>query len=153
MVIINDFLCGLGSTALQHIWPYLTSLHVLLIDHCIHFTITLPLFILKLCWRICPHSETLDDLRSVIDKSKGLKVSAVRPLILAAEENLHNMMVDLDKVVTKVRALIWTIYVTWQYRPRMLCWFEECAPRSSASRWSQSACFGLNPLNPFVSQD
>lgn len=41
-------------------------------------------------------------LKSVIDKSKGLKVPAVRPLVLAAEENLHNMVVDLDKVVTKV---------------------------------------------------
>ncbi|XP_029021126.1 MICOS complex subunit MIC60 isoform X2 [Betta splendens] len=49
-------------------------------------------------------NETLDSLRSVIDKFKGLKVSAVRPLILAAEENLHNMMVDLNKVVTKVQS-------------------------------------------------
>uniref|UniRef100_A0AAQ6IE73 MICOS complex subunit MIC60 n=1 Tax=Anabas testudineus TaxID=64144 RepID=A0AAQ6IE73_ANATE len=49
-------------------------------------------------------NEALDSLKSVIDKSKGLKVSAVRPLVLAAEENLHNMMVDLDKVVTKVHS-------------------------------------------------
>ncbi|GLD73563.1 MICOS complex subunit MIC60, partial [Lates japonicus] len=46
-------------------------------------------------------SEALDSLKSVIDKSKGLKASAVRPLVLAAEENLHNMVVDLDKVITK----------------------------------------------------
>lgn len=52
---------------------------------------------------LCPHSQALDNLKSVIDKSKGLKVSAVRPLVLAAEENLHSMMVDLDKVVMKVR--------------------------------------------------
>ncbi|KAM7000733.1 MICOS complex subunit MIC60 isoform 2-T3 [Tautogolabrus adspersus] len=46
-------------------------------------------------------NEALDGLKSVIDESKGLKVSAVRPLVLAAEENLHNMVVDLDKSVTK----------------------------------------------------
>ncbi|CAJ1058395.1 MICOS complex subunit MIC60 [Xyrichtys novacula] len=45
----------------------------------------------------------LDSLKSVIDESKGLKVSAVRPVVLAAEENLHNMVVDLDKAVTKVQ--------------------------------------------------
>ncbi|XP_053284727.1 MICOS complex subunit MIC60 isoform X1 [Pleuronectes platessa] len=49
-------------------------------------------------------NEALDSLKSVIDKSKGLKVTAVRPLVLAAEENLHKMMVDLDKVVTKVQS-------------------------------------------------
>lgn len=49
-------------------------------------------------------NEALDSLKSVIDKSKGLKVTAVRPLVLAAEENLHNMVVDLDKVVTKVQS-------------------------------------------------
>lgn len=47
-------------------------------------------------------SEALESLKAVIDKSKGLKVAAARPLVLAAEENLHKMVVDLDKVVTKV---------------------------------------------------
>ncbi|KAK2849552.1 hypothetical protein Q5P01_009386 [Channa striata] len=49
-------------------------------------------------------NEALDNLKSVIDKSKGLKVPVVRPLVLAAEENLHNMTVDLDKVVAKVQS-------------------------------------------------
>lgn len=49
-----------------------------------------------------PGSEVLADLKSAIDKFKGSKVAAVRPLLLAAEENLHNMVVDLDKAVTKV---------------------------------------------------
>ncbi|XP_040903845.1 MICOS complex subunit MIC60 [Toxotes jaculatrix] len=49
-------------------------------------------------------NEALDSLKSVIEKSKGLKVTAARPLVLAAEENLHNMVVDLDKVVAKVRS-------------------------------------------------
>ncbi|XP_061643579.1 MICOS complex subunit MIC60 isoform X3 [Phyllopteryx taeniolatus] len=49
-------------------------------------------------------NEALDNLKSVIDKSKGLNVPAVRPLVLAAEENLHKMVVDLDKVVNKVQS-------------------------------------------------
>lgn len=49
-------------------------------------------------------NEALDSLKSVIDKSKRLNVTAVRPLVLAAEENLLNMVVDLDKVVTKVQS-------------------------------------------------
>ncbi|XP_077434668.1 MICOS complex subunit MIC60 isoform X2 [Vanacampus margaritifer] len=47
-------------------------------------------------------NDALDNLKSVIDKSKGRNVAAVRPLVLAAEENLHKMVVDLDKVVNKV---------------------------------------------------
>ncbi|XP_041800473.1 MICOS complex subunit MIC60 [Chelmon rostratus] len=49
-------------------------------------------------------NEAMDSLKSVIDASKSLKVTAVRPLVLAAEENLHKMVVDLDKVVTKVHS-------------------------------------------------
>ncbi|XP_061541261.1 MICOS complex subunit MIC60 isoform X2 [Phycodurus eques] len=49
-------------------------------------------------------NEALDNLKSVIDKSKGLNVPAVRPLVLAAEENLHKMVVDLDKVINKVQS-------------------------------------------------
>lgn len=50
-------------------------------------------------------SEVLDSLKSVIDRSKGLKISTARPVILAAEENLHKMVVDLDKVISKVGPL------------------------------------------------
>ncbi|KAM9741092.1 MICOS complex subunit MIC60 isoform 1-T1 [Menidia menidia] len=48
--------------------------------------------------------EALDGLRSVIEDSKGLKVPDARPLILAAEENLHKMVVDLDKTIAKVQS-------------------------------------------------
>uniref|UniRef100_UPI003AB08FF3 MICOS complex subunit MIC60-like n=1 Tax=Centroberyx gerrardi TaxID=166262 RepID=UPI003AB08FF3 len=48
--------------------------------------------------------DALDSLRSVIDKAKGSKVATIRPLVLAAEENLHSMVVDLDRVVTKVQS-------------------------------------------------
>lgn len=61
---------------------------------------------------LSPRSEALANLKSVIDKSKELKVTAVRPLVLAAEENLHNMVVDLDKVVTKVRTLFYKLWTT-----------------------------------------
>uniref|UniRef100_A0A674BHC3 MICOS complex subunit MIC60 n=1 Tax=Salmo trutta TaxID=8032 RepID=A0A674BHC3_SALTR len=45
----------------------------------------------------------LDKLRGVIDGAKHLKIAAARPSILAAEENLHSMVVDLDSVVTRVQ--------------------------------------------------
>uniref|UniRef100_A0A667XCT7 MICOS complex subunit MIC60 n=1 Tax=Myripristis murdjan TaxID=586833 RepID=A0A667XCT7_9TELE len=48
--------------------------------------------------------DALDSLRSVIDKAKESKVAAVQPLVLAAEENLHSMVVDLDQAVTKVQS-------------------------------------------------
>ncbi|XP_056132925.1 MICOS complex subunit MIC60 isoform X2 [Lampris incognitus] len=48
--------------------------------------------------------ESLDSLRSKIDEVKGSKVTATRPLVLAVEENLHSMVVDLDQVVTKVQS-------------------------------------------------
>ncbi|TNN58300.1 MICOS complex subunit Mic60 [Liparis tanakae] len=60
-------------------------------------------------------NEALESLKSEIDTSKGLKVSAVRPVVLAAEENLHNMVVDLDKVVTKVFN-VWLSSHIWLFR-------------------------------------
>ncbi|CAL9706491.1 unnamed protein product [Knipowitschia caucasica] len=57
--------------------------------------------------------EALDALKAVIDESKGLAVA--RPLVLAAEENLHKMVVDLDKVVTKVQAAESEAKVVSQY--------------------------------------
>lgn len=46
--------------------------------------------------------EQLEKLRGTINSVKEKKIDAARPQILAAEENLHSMIVDLDKVVTKV---------------------------------------------------
>ena len=48
--------------------------------------------------------EELEKLRAVIDGAKDSNIAAARPQILAAEENLHSMVVDLDGVVTKVTA-------------------------------------------------
>ncbi|XP_066504788.1 MICOS complex subunit MIC60 isoform X1 [Hoplias malabaricus] len=48
--------------------------------------------------------EQLEKLRDLINSAKESKLESARPQILAAEENLHSMIVDLDKVVTKVQA-------------------------------------------------
>ncbi|KAK3535575.1 hypothetical protein QTP70_016845 [Hemibagrus guttatus] len=47
--------------------------------------------------------EQLEKLRGMINSAKEAKIDAARPQILAAEENLHSMIVDLDKAVTKVQ--------------------------------------------------
>ncbi|XP_061107076.1 MICOS complex subunit MIC60 isoform X3 [Conger conger] len=44
----------------------------------------------------------LEKLRGVIDHGKKANLSSARAQILAAEENLHNMLVDLDNMVNKV---------------------------------------------------
>lgn len=69
----------------------------------VHLCLTQLFWQSSLSAHLFPCSESLDSLRSVIDESKGLKISSVRPLVLAAEENLHNMVVDLDKMVMKVK--------------------------------------------------
>ncbi|XP_051898158.1 MICOS complex subunit MIC60 [Pristis pectinata] len=48
--------------------------------------------------------EELDNLRNTIEEAKLSQIPAVRPQLLAAEENLNNMLVDLDDVVKKVEA-------------------------------------------------
>ncbi|XP_054648684.1 MICOS complex subunit MIC60 isoform X1 [Dunckerocampus dactyliophorus] len=60
-------------------------------------------------------NESLDSLKSVIVKSKEKNVPAVRPLVLAAEENLHKMAVDLDKVISRVQSAEMEAKIVSQY--------------------------------------
>ncbi|CAL8356831.1 unnamed protein product [Merluccius merluccius] len=59
--------------------------------------------------------DSLDSLRALIDSSKDSKVAALRPVVLAAEENLHSMMVDLDKAVDKVQSVESEAKIVSQY--------------------------------------
>nr|XP_057919674.1 MICOS complex subunit MIC60 isoform X1 [Doryrhamphus excisus]XP_057919675.1 MICOS complex subunit MIC60 isoform X1 [Doryrhamphus excisus] len=60
-------------------------------------------------------NESLDSLKSVIVKSQDKNIPAVRPLILAAEENLHKMAVDLDKVCSRVQSAETEAKIVSQY--------------------------------------
>lgn len=64
------------------------------------------LFFVSVASCICAIRGQLEKLRAEINSAKQSSIETARPQILAAEENLHSMIVDLDKVVTKVSTII-----------------------------------------------
>lgn len=63
------------------------------------------------CVCVCVIRQQLEKLRGIINGAKKSKIDAARPQILSTEENLHNMLVNLDKAVNKVSPEIQPVHV------------------------------------------
>ncbi|XP_030621579.1 MICOS complex subunit MIC60 isoform X3 [Chanos chanos] len=99
----------------------------------------------------------LEKLKGVINSAKESKIDTARPQILAAEENLHSMIVDLDKVATKVQTAQSEAKIVSQYsdlvneaKAQFQKELESIAPEIQANWRGLTGKLSMDDLNSLI---